>query len=70
MQLFKIQAKLGGNDEGAECSNITLRRLLVWLEQPLERLKFLNVICDAVRGSLFFFYLVTNLKFFYIFVLN
>lgn len=54
MLRFKLQAKLGDHDEGTECSNITLRRLLVWLEQPLERLKFLNIICDAVRGNLFF----------------
>ncbi|RNA07269.1 gamma-tubulin complex component 3 -like protein [Brachionus plicatilis] len=49
--LAVLESQLGDKDEGTECSNITLRRLLVWLEQPLERLKFLNIICDAVRDK-------------------
>lgn len=50
--LAVLESQLGDKgDEGSECSNLTLRRLLVWLEQPLERLKFLNVVCDAIKGS-------------------
>lgn len=49
--LAVLESQLGEKgDEGSECSNLTLRRLLVWLEQPLERLKFLNVVCDAIKG--------------------
>ena len=42
-------AKLGNKDEGSDCGNLTLRRLLVWLEQPLDRLKYLNIVCDAIK---------------------
>lgn len=59
--LAVLQAQLGENettDEGtsveSSASNLTLRRLLVWLQQPFERLKFLNVVCDAIKGELFF----------------
>lgn len=50
--LAVLESQLGDKgDEGADCSNLTLRRLLVWLEQPLERLKFLNVVCDAIKDK-------------------
>jgi gamma-tubulin complex component 3 len=47
--LAVLEAQLGDKDEGAEFSNLTLRRLLVWLDQPLERVKFLNIVCDAIK---------------------
>lgn len=50
--LAVLEAQLGDKEEGAESSsNLTLRRLLVWLDQPLERLKFLNIVCDAIKGN-------------------
>lgn len=57
--LAVLESQLGEKgDEGSECSNLTLRRLLVWLEQPLERLKFLNVVCDAIKGFFSFLFLL------------
>ena len=44
-----LESQLENKDEGADCRNLTLRRLLVWLEQPLDRLKYLNIVCDAIR---------------------
>ena len=32
-------------------SNLSLRRLSVWLDQPFDRLKYLNIVCDAVKGK-------------------
>lgn len=49
--LAVLESQLGNKDEGADCGNLTLRRLLVWLEQPLDRLKYLNVVCDAVKDK-------------------
>jgi gamma-tubulin complex component 3 len=49
--LAVLEAQLGDKEEGAACSDLTLRRLLVWLYQPLERLKFLNIVCDAIKGN-------------------
>jgi gamma-tubulin complex component 3 len=52
-----LESQLTRKDDGIfDCGNLSLRRLLVWLEQPFERLKYLNVVCDAVRtkkGGLF-----------------
>lgn len=31
-------------------SNVTLRRILVWIEEPLERLKLLAILLDNVKG--------------------
>ncbi len=42
---------MGNKDEGTECGNLTLRRLMVWLEQPIDRLKYLNIVCDAVKDK-------------------
>ena len=50
--LAVLESQLGDKgDEGSDCSNLTLRRLLVWLDQPLERLKFLNIVCDSIKGE-------------------
>ena len=49
--LAVLESQLGNKDEGTDCGNLTLRRLLVWLEQPLDRLKYLNVVCDAVKDK-------------------
>ena len=48
MGIFK--QKLGSRDESGDNGSLTLRRLLVWLEQPLERLKYLNIVLDAIKG--------------------
>lgn len=43
---------MGNKDEGAvDCGSLTLRRLMVWLDQPIERLKYLNIVCDAVKDK-------------------
>ncbi len=42
---------MGSKDEGTECGNLTLRRLMVWLDQPLERLRYLNIVCDAIKDK-------------------
>jgi len=45
-----FKQKLGSRDESGDSGSLTLRRLLVWLEQPLERLKYLNIVLDAIKG--------------------
>ncbi len=47
--LAVLESQLGNKDEGADCGSLTLRRLMVWLDQPLERLRYLSIVCDAVR---------------------
>jgi hypothetical protein len=45
--------KLGNKDEGAaDCGSLTLRRLMVWLDQPIDRLRYLNIVCEAVKGGI------------------
>ena len=46
-----LESQLDKKDEGFECGSLSLRRLLVWLEQPCERLKYLNIVCDSVRDK-------------------
>ncbi len=47
--LAVLESQLGSKEEGVEGGNLTLRRLMVWLDQPLERLKYLNIVSDAVK---------------------
>ena len=49
-KLNSFCSKLGSRDDAGDSGNLTLRRLLVWLEQPLDRLKYLNIVYDAIKG--------------------
>jgi gamma-tubulin complex component 3 len=46
--LAVLESQLGSKDS-ADSGNLTLRRLIVWLEQPIDRLKYLNIVCDAIK---------------------
>ena len=47
--LSVLESQLDRKDDGFECGNLTLRRLIIWIEQPFDRLKYLNTICDAIK---------------------
>ena len=50
-EYFKLLAVLEGKVEsGEEGGSMTLRRLLVWVQDPLVRMKAVATIADAVRG--------------------
>ena len=48
LAVLESQRTSYGPDDSANYLN--LRKLYLWIQEPLERLKWLAVICDSVRG--------------------